>query len=192
MTYNLIDHRHWRLALMNKKISAILIAVLLIILFSIPLSATDLTLNNTPAQIYFSPKGGCTEAIVKEIIQAKSEIYVQAYSFTSAPIAKALVDAHKRGIKVEAVLDKNQKKEKYTSATFLNNAGIPTYIDSKHAIAHNKVMVIDKEIVITGSFNFTKAAEEKNAENLLIIKSKELAKIYTENWNEHKDHSDKY
>lgn len=61
------------------------------------------------------------------------------------------------------------------------NAGIPTYIDGSHAIAHNKIMIIDKSKIITGSFNFTKAAEEKNAENLLIISSKELAKVYLDN-----------
>ena len=154
--------------------------------------ATDLTLNNTPAQVCFSPKGGCTEAIVSQIDKAKSEILVQAYSFTSAPIAMALVNAHKRGVKVEAILDKSQKRERYTSATFVSNAGIPTYIDSKHAIAHNKIMIIDKETVITGSFNFTKAAEEKNAENLLIIRNKDLAKIYMENWYKHKEHSEPY
>ena len=67
--------------------------------------------------------------------------------------------------------------------------GIPTLIDAEHAIAHNKIMIIDKETVITGSFNFTKAAEGKNAENLLILKSKELAKQYIDNWNKHKGHS---
>jgi phosphatidylserine/phosphatidylglycerophosphate/cardiolipin synthase-like enzyme len=72
------------------------------------------------------------------------------------------------------------------------HAGIPTHIDSAHAIAHNKIMIIDKETVITGSFNFTKAAEEKNAENLLIIKSKELAAIYIDNWYKHKQHSEGY
>jgi phosphatidylserine/phosphatidylglycerophosphate/cardiolipin synthase-like enzyme len=154
--------------------------------------ATDLTFSNTPAQVCFSPNGGCTEAITKEIGNAKSEILVQAYSFTSAPIAKALTDAFKRGVKVEAILDKSQRKERYTAATFLMNAGIPTFIDDKHAIAHNKIMIIDRETVITGSFNFTKAAEEKNAENLLIIKSKELAKVYIDNWNRHKEHSGKY
>jgi phosphatidylserine/phosphatidylglycerophosphate/cardiolipin synthase-like enzyme len=69
---------------------------------------------------------------------------------------------------------------------------VPTFIDDKHAIAHNKVMIIDKTTVITGSFNFTKAAEENNAENLLIIKSKELANIYIENWMKHKEHSEPY
>jgi phosphatidylserine/phosphatidylglycerophosphate/cardiolipin synthase-like enzyme len=69
---------------------------------------------------------------------------------------------------------------------------IPTYIDDKHAIAHNKVMIIDRGVVITGSFNFTKAAEEKNAENLLILKNKELAKVYMGNWYKHREHSENY
>ena len=150
------------------------------------------TLNNTPAQVYFSPHGGCQDAIVREIGKAKQEILVQAYSFTSKEIAKALVDAHKRGVHTEIILDKSNKSQKYSSADFTHNMGIPTFIDAEHAIAHNKVMVIDKETVITGSFNFTKAAEEKNAENLLILKSKELAKQYIDNWNRHKIHSQGY
>jgi phosphatidylserine/phosphatidylglycerophosphate/cardiolipin synthase-like enzyme len=98
----------------------------------------------------------------------------------------------KKGVKVQALLDKSQKTEKYTSATFLSNAGIPVYIDAKHAIAHNKVIIIDGATLITGSFNFTKAAEEKNAENLLILRSSDLAKHYVENWERHRDHSELY
>ncbi len=143
-------------------------------------------------QVYFSPKGGCTEAIVKELSQAKTSVLVQAYSFTSAPIAKALLDTHKRGVKVQVVLDKSQRTEKYSSATFLTNQGIPVKIDAMHAIAHSKVMVIDGEIVITGSFNFTKAAEEKNAENLLVIHDKKLAGLYADNWRKHAEHSEPY
>jgi phosphatidylserine/phosphatidylglycerophosphate/cardiolipin synthase-like enzyme len=97
-------------------------------------------------------------------------VLVQAYSFTSAPIAKALLDAHKRGVQVQVILDKSQRTEKYSSADFLANQGVLTMIDATHAIAHNKVIVIDGETVLTGSFNFTKAAQEKNAENLLIIR----------------------
>jgi len=156
------------------------------------LPASEVNLRNTPVQLYFSPRGECTRAITKEISAARSEILVQAYSFTSAPIAKSLLDAHKRGIKVTAILDKSQRKEKYTSATFLSNSGIRVLIDSAHAIAHNKIIIIDKETVITGSFNFTKAAEEKNAENLLIIRSRELAAKYIANWNEHRMHSEPY
>jgi phosphatidylserine/phosphatidylglycerophosphate/cardiolipin synthase-like enzyme len=143
-------------------------------------------------EVYFSPHGGCTDAIVMELNKAKTTILVQAYSFTSAPIAKALVSAHKRGVKVEVILDKSQRTQKYSSATFLYNQGIPVKIDGQHAIAHNKVMIIDGETVITGSFNFTKAAEESNAENLLIVHDKKLAERYTKNWHEHEKHSEVY
>lgn len=124
--------------------------------------------------------------------KAKSTVLVQAYSFTSAPIAKALVDAHKQGVKVQVILDKSQKTERYSSATFLTNAGVPTSIDAKHAIAHNKIMVIDGRTVLTGSFNFTKAAEQNNAENLLVIEDPALAAKYMENWREHQGHSEVY
>jgi phosphatidylserine/phosphatidylglycerophosphate/cardiolipin synthase-like enzyme len=175
------------------KKSILIIFIGLFLAFSVVVGHCDeLTLNNTPVQVYFSPNGGCTDAIVKEIGNAKSEILVQAYNFTSTPIAKSLLEAHKRGVKVEAILDKSQRKQNYSSATFLANSRIPTFIDDAHAIAHNKIMIIDGTTVITGSFNFTKAAEIRNAENLLIIKSPELAKLYIENWNHHREHSESY
>ncbi len=152
--------------------------------------AFDLVLNNAPAKVYFSPNGGCTQAIVDEINDAKTEILVQAYAFTSVPIAKALLEAHKRGVKAEVIMDQGASERQYTSATFLANQKIPTYVDGNYAIAHNKIIIIDGTTVITGSFNFTKAAEEENAENLLIIKSSDLAKLYIDNWNAHKQHSE--
>lgn len=152
-------------------------------------SSVSLIKNISSIDVYFSPSGGCTAAIIKEINAAKKQILVQAYSFTSAPIAKALVNAHKRGVSVQVILDKSQKKAGYSSFTFLKNSGIQTFIDYDHAIAHNKIMIIDNDTVITGSFNFTKAAEEKNAENLLIIKSTDLMYIYKDNWLRHKEHS---
>ena len=142
--------------------------------------------------VYFSPKGGATEAIVQQLDKAKTAILVQAYSFTSAPIAKALVAAHEKGVKVQIILDKSHLTERYTNAPFLAKSGIPVKIDSAHAIAHNKIMIIDGETVITGSFNFTKAAEEKNAENLLVIRDKATAEKYIRNWQEHAGHSDPY
>ena len=148
--------------------------------------------QNPAIDVCFSPKGGCTEAVVREITAAKSSILVQAYSFTSTPIAEALRDAHRRGVKVEVILDKSVWTEKYSEAVYLLHAGIPTKVDAQHSIAHNKVMVIDGEVVITGSFNFTKAAEEHNAENLLVIRDKALAEKYAANWREHAAHSEKY
>jgi phosphatidylserine/phosphatidylglycerophosphate/cardiolipin synthase-like enzyme len=143
--------------------------------------------------VYFSPNGGGTAAVVREINGAKKEVLVQAYSFTSKPIAQAIVDARKRGVTVMAVLDKSQRREKYTEADFLAHSQIPTWIDASHAIAHNKIIIIDRTTLITGSFNFTKAAEEKNAENLLVIKgNKTLIDRYIGNFEVHKSHSEVY
>jgi len=141
----------------------------------------------------FSPAGGCTEAVVRELNAARDSILMQAYSFTSTPIAKALVEAQQRGVKITVILDKSQRTEKYSSADFVQHAGIPTYIDAQHAIAHNKIMLIDGRTIITGSFNFTKAAEEHNAENLLVIHDKPtLYAAYEANFQHHLDHSEPY
>ena len=148
--------------------------------------------ENATVNVWFSPKGGCTEAIVSVIKGAQESILVQAYSFTSVPIAEALRDAHRRKVDVRVILDKSQMSERYTSATFLHNAGVPVWIDRKHAIAHNKVIIVDGMRVITGSFNFSKAAEESNAENLLVLVNRELARRYTENWKHCLGHSKPY
>jgi phosphatidylserine/phosphatidylglycerophosphate/cardiolipin synthase-like enzyme len=139
--------------------------------------------------VCFTPGGNCTDLTINALGDAKISILVQAYSFTSAPIAKTLLDGHKRGVPVQVILDKSQRTEKYSSADFLANQGVPTMIDAEHAIAHNKVMILDGETVITGSLNFTKAAQEKNAENVLIIRDQALAAQYTQNWQAHVQHS---
>jgi len=144
-------------------------------------------------RVYFSPNGGCTDAILSQINQAKTEILIQAYSFTSKPIARALVQAKKRGVKIIAVLDKSNRTRKYSAATFLKNMEIPVFIDDKHAIAHNKIMIIDNRVVITGSFNFSMAAETKNAENLLILDDlPDLTRAYRDNFQHHLSHSVPY
>jgi phosphatidylserine/phosphatidylglycerophosphate/cardiolipin synthase-like enzyme len=139
--------------------------------------------------VCFTTGGNCTDLTINALGDAKISILVQAYSFTSAPIAKTLLDGHKRGVPVQVILDKSQRTEKYSSADFLANQGVPTMIDAEHAIAHNKVMILDGETVITGSLNFTKAAQEKNAENVLIIRDQALAAQYTQNWQAHVQHS---
>ncbi len=161
---------------------------LLSLIFAITLAVSTHAQTNS-VRVYFSPKGGCTEAVVRELEKARRSVYVQAYSFTSAPIAKALVEAKRRGVLVIVLLDKSQRTEKYSSATFVKNEGITTLIDDKHAIAHNKVMILDESTVITGSFNFTKAAEDSNAENLLVIVDRVLAAKYLTNWRSHAAHS---
>lgn len=165
------------------------------LLLALCLTALPLHAQQGPEDLhpFFSPKGGCTRAVVNELNGAMRQVLVQAYSFTSAPIARALVDAKRRGVDVQVILDKSQRGERYSSATFLSNEGVPTYIDPVHKIAHNKVMVIDGQTVITGSFNFTKSAEEGNAENLLVINNApEVAQRYVQNWKDHLGHSEPY
>src|SRR5262249_50856114 len=113
-------------------------------------------------RVHFSPKGGCQEAIVGEIKAARREILVQAYSFTADPLTYGLVAAKKRGVKVEVVLDRSNEVEKYSDLHILLEQGLEPHIDAEHAIAHNKVMIIDQRVVITGSFNFTNQAEGEN------------------------------
>ncbi|MES2615173.1 MAG: phospholipase D family protein [Bdellovibrionota bacterium] len=140
------------------------------------------TFKNTKYDVCFTPGGNCTDLVVDVVGSAKKEVLVQAYSFTSAPIAKAIVDAQKRGVKVRVILDKSQFSEKYSAAKFLEHEQVPVWNDRAVAIAHNKVMIIDDSIVITGSFNFTKAAQMRNAENLLIVYDKDFAAKYKNNW----------
>lgn len=143
-------------------------------------------------QACFTPGEDCTGLIVRQLHAAQKTILVQAYSFTSEPIARELADAHRRGAEVRVILDKSNRTEKYSAADFLDHAGIAVLIDSEHKIAHNKVMVIDGETVITGSFNFTKAAQLDNAENVLVVHDAELARHYQENWEQHGAHSEAY
>ncbi len=136
--------------------------------------------------VYFSPHGGCTEAIVQAIARSRKSILVEAYSFTSVPIAKALIAAKHRGNQVIVLLDKGELADRYSAARFLSRNGIPVYSDPAFRIAHSKVMILDHSTVITGSFNFTKSAEESNAENLLVISNApDLAQKYTAIWNQH-------
>jgi phosphatidylserine/phosphatidylglycerophosphate/cardiolipin synthase-like enzyme len=143
-----------------------------------------------PSQaVYFSPKGGCMDAVVREIKHARHEILVQAYSFTADPLTYGLIEAKKRGVDVKVLLDKSNEKESYSDLRiFLENDLIPL-VDAEHAIAHNKVMIIDQKVLITGSYNFTNQAEHENAENLLVIKGHpELVRAYRQNFESHKAH----
>jgi phosphatidylserine/phosphatidylglycerophosphate/cardiolipin synthase-like enzyme len=107
--------------------------------------------EGTTYQTCFTPGENCTGLIVETLNKATRSVYVQAYSFTSAPIANALINLKKRNIDVQVILDKSQiKNNRYSSAKFLINSKIPTWIDYRPAIAHNKVMIIDDRILITG------------------------------------------
>jgi phosphatidylserine/phosphatidylglycerophosphate/cardiolipin synthase-like enzyme len=142
-----------------------------------------------PLAAYFSPRGGCTGAVVREVDGARREVLVQSYSFTSIPVADALVRAKARGVAVRVLLDRSDETAKGSQLPALLDGKVEVSVDDRHAIAHNKVMVIDGAVVLTGSFNFTAAAELVNAENLLVVRDAALAKRYADNWAAHAAHS---
>jgi phosphatidylserine/phosphatidylglycerophosphate/cardiolipin synthase-like enzyme len=137
-------------------------------------------------EVRFSPKGGCTDAIVAFIRSAKKEVLVQAYSFTSKPIAGALVEKSKK-VPVRVILDSDDVPDA-GGMKILLDGNVEVWTDAKHPISHNKVIVVDGKAVETGSFNYT-AQAESNAENCLIVKDKDLAKQYADNWATHLTHS---
>lgn len=143
----------------------------------------------TQIRAYFTPGHTVETAITDEIDAAQNTIRVQAYSFTNPLIVQALADARLRGVDVIVVLDKSNRTQRSSVAELAQRAGIPTLIDDRHAIAHNKIMIIDDRIVITGSYNFSRAAEKSNAENLVIIESAPIARKYQQNWQKHHQHS---
>lgn len=140
-------------------------------------------------EVHFSPKGGCQEALIARIRSSKKTVHVQAYTLTAKPIIDALVVAHGNGVDVQVVIDSSEAKIPASPVPLLRAGSVPVFIDSKHLIAHNKVMLFDGEIVELGSYNYTNAAENDNAENCLFLNDKSLASSYEENWKTHQGHS---
>lgn len=137
--------------------------------------------------VCFTPASHCAGVIAAAIAGAQHQVRVQAYGFTSAPILRELAAAHRRGIDVAVILDKSQDhraedRGRYSGAVYMGHAGVPVWIDDLPAIAHNKVVVIDEHLVVTGSFNFTASAERRNAENVVLIDSPEVARWFLDNW----------
>lgn len=156
--------------------------------FSVPVACgidrdgRPVSITAPSTEIAFSPNGGATALVVKTIESAHQSIRVAAYSFTSKPIAQALLDARKRGIDVRVVVDKSNATARYTAATFLANQGVPMRIDYRYAIMHDKFIEVDGEAVETGSFNFTRAAEFSNAENIIVLHDPTVAQRYEQEW----------
>jgi phosphatidylserine/phosphatidylglycerophosphate/cardiolipin synthase-like enzyme len=152
-------------------------------------SASAMTFDLNDCSAYFSPHGGVTDALVKYIDTAKSSVRVLAYNFTSKPVAQALIDAHKRGVDVQIVLDKSVPTERDSALPDLLAAGVVSYIDKAHRIAHNKTILVDGEWIETGSFNYSPNAENFNGENALICHGVEAYAQYNADWEKHKAHS---
>lgn len=166
------------------------IAVVFLLLF---LSTSAIANAQPTTEVLFSPRGGATEGIVDFIHSAKRRIRVAAYNFSSKNIASALLDAHRRGVDVKVVLDRSNNSASYSSATFLTNYGIPTRINAEYQIMHSKYIIVDGVSIQTGSFNYTKVAEERNAENVIFLRNQpEIAEQYSADWQKLWDESKEY
>ena len=133
-----------------------------------------LSLASVPAhsfdyEVAFSPRGQSLQLVLKTIQSAQKSIRVAAYSFTSKPVAMALVAAEKRGVDVKVVADQKANSGKYTAVTFLANQGIPVKLNGNYPIMHHKFILVDGRHLQTGSFNYSAAAANKNAENVLVL-----------------------
>ena len=140
----------------------------------------------------YTPGGKCMDAVVAEIGKARTEVLVQSHALTAKPVADALAAARDSGASVLVILDRSYPFVQ-NSATYLAAIkGVPTFLDSRHDAAGSNVIVIDKSVVITGTMLFTPDAEEKRADNLLIIESDSVAGSYVSNWYDHKVHAEEF
>lgn len=152
-----------------------------------PVSTLETSTDLPKIELCFTPpKAICAHLIAELIDKAQSSIYMQAYGLTHPEIIRSLIQAKQRGLEVKVLLDRSNLKQKYSRFKELQQAGIEVSIDVVPGIAHNKVIIIDELKTITGSFNFTVAADTKNAENVIVIEDKEIAKNYLLNWFERK------
>lgn len=146
-------------------------------------------------EVAFTPGQDAAGMIIAAINEARTQILVQAYSFTHGGIARALIAAHRRGVEVKLIADREQTETtRHGQVPIMAAAGIPVWLDGEHLSAHDKVMIIDagttRAAVITGSYNFTKAAQYRNAENVLIVHGNQaLAAAYRGNWQQHLPHA---
>jgi phospholipase D len=133
--------------------------------------------------VCFTPSQTCQQQILDHIQKAQHSLKIQAYSFTDKQIMDKLIKARRSGVKVEVLLDKSNKKDKQGQLRLLKKNNIPVRIDAPSGIAHNKIIIIDDQILITGSYNFSISAYKRNAENVLIIQDPHLIAAYLTNWN---------
>jgi phosphatidylserine/phosphatidylglycerophosphate/cardiolipin synthase-like enzyme len=160
---------------MPSKLTFLIVIISLVFPASL-ISADNITTNDII--ILFSPKDECGKAILDKINIAKKSIELAIYNFTSRVLSQALIMAAKRGVIVRVFLDGDSAEEHYSKANFLMRNGILVKLEKGEGLMHNKFCIIDDELVITGSYNWTTSADLINDENVILINSKEVARVY--------------
>jgi len=134
-------------------------------------------------KVYFSPNGGCRQAVISEIRKATQTIDIAMYYLSSRDIARALVKARENNVRVRIVLDQGQEIESASKSGYLVKQGFEVRYHLGFGLMHNKFAIFDGKSLITGSFNWTLTAEERNEENLLIITDEGTIERYKERFN---------
>jgi phosphatidylserine/phosphatidylglycerophosphate/cardiolipin synthase-like enzyme len=137
------------------------------------------SVNGAQVKVYFSPDDGVTQRLVELILSAEESVYFLAYSLTSDDLAEALLERHQAGVEIAGVMEARQV-ESNTGSDYdrLRVAGIDVRLDGNPDNMHHKVLIIDGQTVVTGSFNFSRSAEERNDENTLVLRDPEIAALY--------------
>ena len=142
---------------------------------------SEFYLNNEKILIYFCPEDWCVNKILDAMAPAAKSIYFMTFSFTHDKIGDMLIDKHNQGLIVKGVMEKTQNNA-FSEYERLNKSGVDVMWDKNKGNMHHKVFVVDESIVITGSINPSINGDTKNDENLLIIESPRLAKMYIEEY----------
>jgi len=137
-------------------------------------------LGPNTVEIYFSPEDGVERQIRAELGEADESIVFMAFSFTSKPIAETMADRMKWGVKVRGLMETRGSDTRYSRDDYLKGRGAEIYLDDNPKSMHHKVIVVDDDTVITGSYNFSKSAEKSNDENVLIVHSPGIAKKFVD------------
>jgi phosphatidylserine/phosphatidylglycerophosphate/cardiolipin synthase-like enzyme len=138
-----------------------------------------LSINDTRLETYFSPDDGAASRLVELIRAAQESVNFLAYSFTSDEIAAAMLDRASAGVTVSGVFEEVQYlNNQGTEFDRLRAGGLDVRLDGNPGNMHHKVIVIDEAIVVTGSYNFSANAENRNDENLLVIHNPQIAAQY--------------
>ncbi|MFM2308230.1 MAG: hypothetical protein RLY87_350 [Chloroflexota bacterium] len=136
------------------------------------------TIGKRRVQYAFSPVDGINQQIVNLIDAATTRITFMAFSYTDPAISSAMIRAHKRGVVVAGVMEKQNIRGTGSVFEKLQTANVDIIADGNCYIMHHKTIVIDDDTVITGSYNFTKSAEKSNDENAIVINDPDTARIY--------------
>ncbi|MFH2012073.1 MAG: phospholipase D-like domain-containing protein [Pseudomonadota bacterium] len=175
--------------LVLKRTLSFLVVMLLTFLF---LSSATVAYEAELFKVYFSPNGNCEKAIIEEIRKAKICIHIAIFNFTNGRIARELVKVSKKGIDIKVIMDMESSLNHYSKGRFLEKKGISVKyrkgvnrnkVGDETGLMHNKFVIIDRKVVITGSYNWTASAEKWNYENLLVIPSKKAAKLFEKEFN---------